>query len=60
MEELPYFLWISLVTAFVCTAVKEESAERLGRGAARLFLTIGGGILLFAVIVQVICYLILP
>ena len=48
------FLLTCLATAFVCTAIKEDEDARLGMATARLFVLMGGGIALFAGIVQAV------
>ena len=60
MAAIPYYLWICLLVAFVCTAVREDDPEKTRRRTIRLFLTISVGILLFAVVVQVLCTTLLP
>lgn len=54
VQLLVTFLVTCAVTAFVCTAVKEDEDAHLWRGAARLFLVMVGGIAGFAVVVQVV------
>jgi hypothetical protein len=49
------FLIVCLATAFVCTAIKEDEDHALGTG--RLFGVMGGGIVGFAVVVQVLTLL---
>ena len=51
------FVITCLATAFVCTAVKEDEDHRLALGTGRLFGVMGGGILAFAVVVQVLTVL---
>ena len=43
--------------AFVCTALKEDEDHRLGLGSARLFAVMGGGIVGFGVVVQLLTLL---
>lgn len=51
------FLAVCAVTAFVCTAVKEDEDAHLWRGALRLFGVMVGGIAGFAVVVQLVTLL---
>lgn len=51
------FLFVCAVTAFVCTAVKEDEDAHLWRSALRLFGVMAGGIGGFAVVVQVVTLL---
>lgn len=48
------FLTVCFVTAFVCTAVKEDEDAHLLRGSLRLFMVMVGGIAAFAVVVQAV------
>lgn len=48
------FLLVCAVTAFVCTAVKEDEDVHLWRGTARLFFVMVGGIAGFGVVVHVV------
>lgn len=58
LVELPLtFLVVCAVTAFVCTAVKEDEDVHLWRNAARLFGVMAGGIAAFAVVVQAVTML---
>lgn len=54
IEALLTFLLVCLATSFVCTAIKEDEDERLALGTLRLLGVMGGGILGFAVVVQVL------
>jgi hypothetical protein len=49
---LVQFLAVCAATSFVCTEIKEDEDERLGRSTARLFVLMSGGILAFALLVQ--------
>jgi hypothetical protein len=51
------FLVVCAVTAFVCTAVKEDEDAHLWKNAARLFGVMCGGIAAFGVVVQVVTLL---
>jgi hypothetical protein len=51
------FALVCLATAFVCTALKEDEDHRLGLGSARLFAVMGGGIVGFGVVVQLLTLL---
>lgn len=51
------FLTVCAVTAFVCTAVKEDEDAHLFRASLRLFLVMVGGIGAFAVVVQAVTQL---
>ena len=51
------FVAVCLATSFVCTAVKEDEDARLGSGTARLLGVMGGGILGFAAVVQLLTVL---
>ncbi|RMG18261.1 MAG: hypothetical protein D6731_02670 [Planctomycetota bacterium] len=53
-EDLLTFLLVCLSTAFVCTAIKEDEDARLALGTLRLLGVMVGGILGFAVLVQVV------
>jgi hypothetical protein len=58
LVELPLtYLVVCAVTAFVCTAVKEDEDAHLWRNTARLFGVMAGGIAAFAVIVQAVTLL---
>lgn len=48
------FLAVCAVTAFVCTAVKEDEDAHLFRASFRLFLVMVGGIGAFALVVQAV------
>lgn len=48
------FALVCLATSFVCTAIKEDEDERLALGSLRLLGVMGGGILGFAVVVQLL------
>jgi len=54
IESLLSFLLVSLAAAFVCTAVKEDEDARLALGTGRLLGVMAGGILAFAVAVQLL------
>jgi hypothetical protein len=54
------FVVVCGVTAFVCTAVKEDEDAHLWRSAGRLFGFMVGGIAAFAVVVQVVTLLAAP
>lgn len=51
------FLVTCFVTAFVCTAVKEDEDHHLLRGTLRLFVVLVLGITAFAVAVQLVTLL---
>jgi hypothetical protein len=51
------FVLVSLATAFVCTAVKEDEDQHLAMSSTRLFLVMAGGIAAFAFAVQVLTLL---
>ncbi|MCO5168623.1 MAG: hypothetical protein M9894_19965 [Planctomycetes bacterium] len=51
------YLVVCAITAFVCTAVKEDEDRHLLAGAARLFAVMAGGIAAFAVVVQAVTLL---
>lgn len=48
------FLAVCAVTAFVCTAVKEDEDAHLFQASLRLFLVMVGGIGAFALVVQAV------
>ena len=48
------FLVVCAVTAFVCTAVKEDEDAHLFRSSLRLFFVMVGGIGAFAFVVQAV------
>jgi len=52
MALLLTFFPLCFVVAFVCTAVKETDRSRIISGTGRLFTTIVGGILGFAIVVE--------
>jgi len=54
IELLLTFLLVCLATSFVCTAIKEDEDERLALGALRLLGVMGGGIVAFALVVQLL------
>lgn len=51
------YVVVCAVTAFVCTAVKEDEDALLWKNSARLFAVMAGGIAAFAVVVQAVTFL---
>jgi hypothetical protein len=51
------FVIVCAVTAFVCTAVKEDEGPGLPLASLRLLKTLGGGILAFAAAIQFFTWL---
>ncbi|MBX3469809.1 MAG: hypothetical protein KF878_23285 [Planctomycetes bacterium] len=51
------YLAVCAITAFVCTAVKEDEDQHLVQGALRLFGVMTGGIAAFAALVQAVTFL---
>jgi len=51
--ELVSFAAVCIATAYCCTVVKEDGADRVGSATLRLFLVLTFGIAAFAGVIQV-------